>query len=131
MCPCLAKFSFVSLLLTALSLAADQQWNYQKQGPDVWSDTYPACKGHAQSPIVIHTACTQYQPFVPFRFSSTYDATRTFTLTNDGHTITGKPKGSDSSPFKLTGGGLTGTFEFVNFHLHWGENYKSGSEHQV
>ena len=33
--------------------------------------------------------------------------------------------------FRLAGGGLNGTFEFVNFHLHWGENHKSGSEHEV
>jgi len=26
---------------------------------------------------------------------------------------------------------LNGIYQFVNFHLHWGENYKSGSEHQV
>ncbi|CAF4666049.1 unnamed protein product, partial [Rotaria sp. Silwood2] len=54
-----------------------------------------------------------------------------FNVLNNGHTIVGTYNANDSSPFKLTGGGLNGTFEFSNFHLHWDENSKSGSEHRV
>ncbi|CAF1141717.1 unnamed protein product [Adineta ricciae] len=106
-------------------------WNYRDLGPDVWSDTYPLCASRSQSPINIKTACTTFQPFVPFQFSSSYSVTNNFTLRNNGHTIVGQYSGNDSSSFNLTGGALNGTFRFVNFHLHWGENYKSGSEHQV
>ncbi|CAF4254724.1 unnamed protein product, partial [Rotaria sordida] len=38
---------------------------------------------------------------------------------------------SNLSGLKLAGGDLPGTLELVNFHLHWGENHKSGSEHEV
>jgi hypothetical protein len=72
-----------------------------------------------------------YQALPSFSFSSSYDRTYDFKLTNTGYSITGKYNGNDSSPFRLTGGGLQGTFEFVDFHLHWGENYRSGSEHPV
>ncbi|CAF0997586.1 unnamed protein product [Adineta steineri] len=106
-------------------------WNYHDLGPDVWSDTYPTCAAHSQSPINIQTACTDYQSFTPFSFQSGYNLTHNFTLHNNGHTIVGRYTGNSSTTYTLTGGGLNGTYEFLQFHLHWGENYKSGSEHQV
>ncbi|CAF3183809.1 unnamed protein product, partial [Rotaria sp. Silwood2] len=114
-----------------MSISANQ-WNYGNLGPDVWSEYYPLCDGKSQSPINILTACTVYKDFKPFTFISTYDEKHTFTLKNNGHTIIGISNNEyKQSPIQLTGGGLNGTFEFVNFHLHWGENYKSGSEHQI
>jgi carbonic anhydrase len=113
------------------SLSAEPHWNYRELGPDVWPDFYPTCGRTAQSPINIKTACTIYQSYAPFQFSSAYDLTQDFTLTNNGHTISGAPVDKTKFPLTLTGGGLTKPFTFVNFHLHWGENYKSGSEHQL
>ncbi len=113
---------------------ADQNhtWNYEEYGPDVWSETYPTCGGQLQSPINILTACTVYKNFTPFIFGSEYNEQHNFTLTNNGHTIIGTFNNEINLPdFRLTGGDLNGTFEFVNFHLHWGENAKSGSEHEV
>ncbi|CAF4806425.1 unnamed protein product [Rotaria sp. Silwood1] len=108
------------------------QWNYGDLGPDIWSEHYPSCDGQSQSPINILTACTVYKDFKPFTFISTHDEKHYFTLKNNGHTIIGTINNEyKQSPIQLTGGGLNGTFEFVNFHLHWGENYKSGSEHQI
>jgi carbonic anhydrase len=110
----------------------DLDWNYEGNGPDVWSEIYPACGGQLQSPINILTACTVYKNFTPFKLGSGYNENHNFTLTNNGHTIVGTFNNeSKLSAFRLTGGDLNGTFEFVNFHLHWGENHKSGSEHDV
>jgi len=110
----------------------NQSWNYAENGPDVWSETYPTCGGQSQSPINILTACTVYKNFTPFIFGSGYNEEHNFTLTNNGHTIIGTFNNETKLPaFRLTGGDLNGTFEFVNFHLHWGENQKSGSEHEV
>ena len=37
----------------------------------------------------------------------------------------------DKIPY-ITGGGLNGTYEFAQFHLHWGgEDSTKGSEHQI
>jgi len=120
------------LLPTIVDSTTSNTWNYADIGPDVWGDKFPLCKGHLQSPINILTACTTYQSFAPFRFSSAFNSINDFTLLNNGHTITGTYKGDNPSSLKLVGGGLEdGTFVFDNFHLHWGENYKSGSEHQV
>ncbi len=113
---------------------ADQvpEWNYGEYGPDVWSEQYPTCGGQLQSPINILTACTTYKNFTPFVFGSGYNEEHNFTLRNNGHTIMGtfnnEPK---LSAFRLQGGDLNGTFDFVQFHLHWGENHKSGSEHEM
>ncbi|CAF1015927.1 unnamed protein product [Adineta ricciae] len=108
------------------------QWNYGDLGPDVWSDFYSICGRRAQSPINIRTPCTVFQSFKVFTFSSAYTQTRKFKLLNNGHTIVGTYIDTNrSSPYELNGGGLNGTFKLTNFHLHWGENYKSGSEHRV
>jgi carbonic anhydrase len=124
-------FISISILLTIIHLTTSNVWNYRDLGPDVWSDNYPSCAGRSQSPINIQTACTTYRSLLPFQFSLNYNLTLNFTLTNNGHTIVGTYEGNNPSSLTITGGGLNGTFQFVNFHLHWGENYKSGSEHQV
>jgi carbonic anhydrase len=124
-------FISISVLVNIICSTTDENWDYGKLGPDVWNDAYPSCAGRSQSPINIRTACTTYQTFTPFYFSSAYTQTHNFMLINNGNTIIGTYNGNDLSPLKLTGGGLHGTFEFVNFHLHWGQNYKSGSEHQM
>ncbi|CAF4788768.1 unnamed protein product [Rotaria socialis] len=107
-------------------------WNYGEFGPDVWDDEYPSCAGRSQSPVNIRTACTIYQSFEPFHFAQDYNVSHNFTLINNGHSILARysPENNETL-FQVTGGGLNGTFEFLNFHLHWGQNYKSGSEHQI
>jgi len=121
----------ISLYLHSLNAATSSHWNYDALGPDVWSDLYSTCDGLSQSPINIKTACTTYQEFAAFSFSSAYDLAQKFTLTNNGHTISAEQVNASAYPLTLTGGGLSETFTFVNFHLHWGRNYKSGSEHQL
>jgi len=59
--------------LCIICSTTDENWNYHNLGPDVWSDAYPSCAEHSQSPINIRTACTIYQPHTPFHFSSTYE----------------------------------------------------------
>ena len=108
-----------------------QTWNYGVLGPEIWEDLYPVCGGRLQSPINILTACTVYQIYPEFRFSSGYNQPLDFTMLNDGSTIDDNPREMNTSNFRLTDGGLNGTYEFLNFHLHWGENYRAGSEHQM
>jgi carbonic anhydrase len=121
----------IIVLLTVIYSSVTSDWNYGQEGPDVWSDQYPLCARHSQSPIDIKTACTIHRSFEPFGISSAYSQSRNFTLINNGHTISGTLKDNNSSSLKLVGGGLIGTYQFSSFHFHWGENYKSGSEHQV
>jgi carbonic anhydrase len=114
-----------------ISLSFDPHWNYRELGPDVWKDFYPTCGSTAQSPINIKTQCTTYQSYLPFQFSSAYNLTQYFLLKNNGHTIVAEQMNKTAFPLILSGGGLNEAFTFKNFHLHWGENYNSGSEHQL
>ena len=127
------EFPILNLIISLswIGSSISVQWNYDEQGPDVWSDEYPSCAGQAQSPIDIRTACTTYQSFPSFEFSTGYNEVQNFTLINNGHTISGVLSKEDLSRLTIIGGGLDGTFVFSSFHFHWGENYKSGSEHQV
>ncbi|CAF1320591.1 unnamed protein product [Didymodactylos carnosus] len=121
---------FLSTLLLILTHKADStNWDYSKHGPHVWSETHPKCAGHNQSPINIQTACTVYRNFKPFHFTPDHSKQVKFTLKNNGHTITAEPDGPVT--LSLTGGNLIGKFDFKGFHLHWGPNHNTGSEHQV
>lgn len=51
-----------------------------------------------------------------------------YTLQNNGHTL---HVGFAANFFKVSGGGLEGTYTTVQFHLHWGENKDEGSEHTM
>ena len=124
--------SLFSIFLWSLTDGFGRVWDYHRLGPDTWSDRYPSCAGQYQSPINILTACTKYKSFSSFQFSTGYSQSEHFSIENNGLTIMGTLMNPNhSANFQLKGGGLNGTFELANFHLHWGENYRSGSEHQV
>jgi carbonic anhydrase len=109
---------------------ANVHWNYGEYGPDVWSEIDPSfkCNGHNQSPINIRTACAIKKAFTPLSLTEAHTSPLKFTLTNNGHTIEAKTSASNLS---VTGGDLNGKFTFSSFHIHWGTNARSGSEHQM
>ena len=104
-------------------------WDYSEHGPDVWSEIYPNCNGQRQSPINIRTACTIKQDFSNLSLSFRHTESLSFTLINNGHTLQGKT--IHSPTLTMNGANLDGTFSFDSFHLHWGPNPNSGSEHQM
>lgn len=115
---------------TAPHASGSEEWNYNALGPDVWPDLYPACGGSEQSPIDISVWTTRFQRFSRFNLSPSYFITQQFQLLNNGHSISATLVNQNPT-LSVTGGGLPGTYRFVNFHFHWGENYASGSEHRV
>ena len=114
-----------------VSSSNGDEWNYGSKGPDIWPDLFPTCGQRSQSPINIRTTYTIYKDLPCFQFSSQYDRKQDFRLTNNGHSISVVQVNSTASPPILTGGGLNESFIFRNIHIHWGENYGSGSEHQL
>ena len=114
-----------------LSLTKCSDWDYHQNGPDVWQDFDQMCASSSQSPINIKTVCAVYKSFNQFNFSETYNISQNFSLNFNKHSINGSLIDQEEYPLHLTGGGLNGIYKFVNFHLHWGENYASGSEHEV
>lgn len=121
---------FVLLYSTNIS-SAQEHWNYRGEGPDVWPELDPGCAGKFQSPINIKTSCTIPRSFTPFRLSPGYNVTQDFLFLNTGHGIRAVPLNASVYPLTVSGGGLNGTYWLANFHMHWGENYNSGSEHQM
>lgn len=124
-------FIIAMYLVLVIDQTIGQAWDYHALGPDVWGDSFPLCRSRSQSPININPACTQYEPIAPFQFTPAYSTAQNLTLFNNGRTILGTSTGNGATPLLLTGGGLNGTYQFYNLHLHWGENYRTGSEHQV
>lgn len=126
------SFLLICLILFYIfHLSIGSGWNYGEDGPDVWKIHYPQCGKSSQSPINIKTPCTVYRSYASFNFSPAYYLTQTFNILNNGHTIVATLANDPSPSLTVSGGGLDGIFSFVNFHLHWGENYRSGSEHRV
>lgn len=107
----------------------NNSWNYENSAE--WSKNYPCANGFSQSPIDINPIQTISERYSPFIFSSKYHSNQIFTLTNHGQHLISTLDQSRSKDLYLTGGGLIGEYTFVNFHLHWGENNRHGSEHQI
>jgi len=105
-------------------------WNYDN--PNDWSKDFPCANGLCQSPININTIDTFPEFYPKFEFSSSYFRDQVFTLTNDNQQITVELKHQiDENELWFQGGGLTGRFHLINFHLHWGRNHRHGSEHEL
>ncbi|CAF1130500.1 unnamed protein product [Adineta steineri] len=108
-------------------------WDYDD--PSAWSKHFPSAAGLCQSPINIISNDTALESYPLLIFSPKYNSNELFTLTNNGHqvavTLAQHTYGQNENDLWFTGGGLTGQFYFVNFHLHWGRNDRHGSEHEI
>ena len=108
-------------------------WSYDE--PFEWSKHFPSAAGFRQSPIDINTHETIPESYPLFIFSSKYNSNELFKLINNGHQVTAtladRTFGQNEKDLWFVGGGLTGQFYFVNFHLHWGRNDRHGSEHEI
>ncbi|CAF1595514.1 unnamed protein product [Rotaria magnacalcarata] len=112
--------------------ASDDYWSYDN--PNTWHEKFPAAGGRLQSPINIKLNETVRKHYPPFVFSSHYKDKLLFTMKNTGHQVAvtlAKINDVGQPDLWFTGGGLDGTFHFINFHLHWGSNDRHGSEHEI
>jgi len=108
-------------------------WDYDN--PSEWQKHFPSAAGLYQSPIDINSHKTVLRHYPLFIFSDKYQSNEIFKLINNGHqvaaTLADHTYGQSEKDLWFTGGGLTGQFYFVNFHLHWGNNDRHGSEHEI
>ena len=96
-----------------------------RTGPAKWKGDCQT--GKKQTPIDIISNDTIKKDFDAFTLKN-YDQKPyvNFTATNNGHSLV------ISFPdkfYSVSGGGLTGEFNTVQFHLHWGKTNMNGSEH--
>lgn len=129
----------------------DYHWGYEGvYGPACWGIKYDLCNGMKQSPIDIpkSTFLNTAAETTPLKMSS-YSSIRfsTFTNTgenygpgddrvsngvfhNNGHTAQlNADTAIGATQGILSGGQLTGDYQILQLHFHWGANDNQGSEH--
>ncbi|MPC15313.1 Carbonic anhydrase 2 [Portunus trituberculatus] len=94
-----------------------------------WPAIFDKCVGDRQSPVALKTSSAV--TFTPASFVlNNYDTVPTkMTALNNAHTAQFMLE-SPSVPF-VSGGGLDGNYNFLQFHLHWGADDTLGSEHTI
>ncbi|XP_015263362.1 PREDICTED: carbonic anhydrase 15-like [Gekko japonicus] len=113
-------------------------WCYDSQdlkcGPSHWKDITQSCGGDNQSPVNIERKKTQRDMSLDEISFEGYDQAPAgrWKLLNDGHTVTMNLDGASAAEqINITKGGLQDTYRALQFHFHWGDVNKNGSEHTV
>lgn len=102
-------------------------WGYgSENGPQTWSQTYPTAAGERQSPVDISPDAVK--PLHTKKLTWKYIPEIKKSLKNNGHSWMVTVNGFGS---ELTGGPLNGKYILEQFHCHWGDNDKVGSEHTI
>ncbi|XP_076106508.1 uncharacterized protein LOC143075096 [Mytilus galloprovincialis] len=107
-------------------------WSYfGDSGPDHWSDHYPRCNGHRQSPIDIRTGDVEFASWLTelqfYGYDKNLGQGDPCTIKNNGHTASM----AITHSLKLRGAHLNGDYQLAEMHLHWGHNNSRGSEHAL
>ncbi|XP_078682301.1 carbonic anhydrase 2-like isoform X2 [Branchiostoma floridae x Branchiostoma belcheri] len=130
----------IALVLFSTADAQHGSWGYTGDsdrpglsaciGPSTWATNFPNfCNGQKQSPIDVSTKTATQKSFQPLNFKGfdTPPADAQMRIKNNGHAIqvdllskTGK-----TDNYQISGGGLPGTYNVLQFHFHW------GSEHTI
>lgn len=130
--------AFTVAIMAGISAASGgiSSWGYDNgpEGgrPGNWSDNYPTCGGNAQSPINLDETIATYDSALGALELTGYGSLQTnkeLVMTNNGHTVSVAVTGN--ATISLGVPGLTGVYNLVQFHLHWGTVDAQGSEHTV
>uniref|UniRef100_A0A3B3QYY8 Carbonic anhydrase n=1 Tax=Paramormyrops kingsleyae TaxID=1676925 RepID=A0A3B3QYY8_9TELE len=106
-------------------------YNNASCNENVWvSEPLGFCNGTRQSPLNINTTSVKgNSSLIAFNFTGFSNRNTMTTIENTGHTV--KVTLGDGL-VKISGGGLPGTYDAQQFHLHWGNGSDvPGSEHTV
>ena len=103
-----------------------QYWDYSEEyGPKNWEYLWHTTT--QQSPVDIVTENVKYdRSLEPFKFDTTPIK---LSYLNNGVNALVTPK--DKKQILITGGSLGNTYEFMQFHLHYGEVDSCGCEHTI
>ncbi|XP_048021774.1 carbonic anhydrase IV c [Megalobrama amblycephala] len=128
--------SILSLLsvLFAIKLCSGE-WCYQSQfscedkckGPSEWKKYFPNCGGQRQSPINIVTSKVKPDSKLTSFIFEAHENIFNMSVENHGQSA----HFTLPQSVRLRGGGLSGIYKAIQFHLHWGEDGGQGSEHSV
>lgn len=103
------------------------EWDYSDTNS--WAVNFPSANGRNQSPIDIISSLSEYDESLKTnQFELNFDLNCFIELKNNGHTFVVSAASDTSS---VSGGLLPNSYKFGQFHMHWGLNESSGSEHFV
>ncbi|CAF1629380.1 unnamed protein product [Rotaria magnacalcarata] len=105
-------------------------WDYSiLHGPTMWCRMFPQLLDKKfQSPIRIYTDLCEYEPLLArHSFIFETDVNCCQTLENTGHSFQVSGQGYSY----ITRGPVLDEYQFLQFHMHWGENDSEGSEHVI
>ncbi|XP_078068213.1 carbonic anhydrase 7 isoform X2 [Mustelus asterias] len=105
-------------------------WGYgHEDGPLNWHKQFPFAEGDRQSPIDIVPAQAVYDAnLVPISIS--YSACTSLSICNNGHSVMVEFEDCDDKTV-VSGGPLENPYKLKQFHFHWGQRGRQGSEHTV
>uniref|UniRef100_A0A8C5N1E6 Carbonic anhydrase n=1 Tax=Leptobrachium leishanense TaxID=445787 RepID=A0A8C5N1E6_9ANUR len=114
------------------SRAAEEHWCYEVQvcgsnclGPRRWNELGD-CGRQAQSPINIITHNLQHNTSLNAFTFVNYETAYLVNISNNGHSAK-----VDLAGQSISGGGLSGSYNALQLHLHWGSENSTGSEHTI
>ena len=111
-----------AVIFTVVQSSSDYSYSSQYLWPG------ECTTGRRQSPINILTNSLQCSAYLkPLLLNHQYYTPMSGTWENKGHTVQFTPQ-ADTNAYMLTS---IGTYRLVQFHMHWGVNAGSGSEHYV
>ena len=130
----MTSFAAVTLILV-VSLSGSRKvqavdeisWNYTDQ--EFWTTVEKwFCDGERQSPIDIDTTMLATSGDLIDLVLTNFNQSFAGNFKNTGHTVQFTPNpGSPNALFR----NHRGTYELLQFHLHWGANANQGSEHTL
>ncbi|XP_041047737.1 carbonic anhydrase 7 isoform X1 [Carcharodon carcharias] len=105
-------------------------WGYGgDNGPLNWHKQFPFAQGERQSPIDIVPAQAVYDAnLTPISIS--YSACTSLSICNNGYSVMVEFEDCNDKTV-VSGGPLENPYKLKQFHFHWGQRGREGSEHTV
>ncbi|XP_053135029.1 carbonic anhydrase 15-like isoform X3 [Hemicordylus capensis] len=130
--------TFLTLSFFVQASTASGIWCYESQdpkcGPLHWKNVTQNCGGMYQSPINIDRRKAQRDKNLDEISFEGYDQAPPgrWRLLNDGHTVVMNLDGASAAEqINITKGGLRDIYRALQFHFHWGDLNRNGSEHAI
>ena len=111
--------------------AHEHEPNFSYDRQDLWPENCNVASARSQSPINIATADVQENPNLlrALKFNNVWSTTLDGTFSNDGRVaiFVANKGGSETATYS----NHLGTYELLNFHVHWGPSNSQGTGHRV
>ncbi|XP_003460211.2 carbonic anhydrase 4-like isoform X1 [Oreochromis niloticus] len=122
----------VCILVPTTSCQQEPSWCYDREicNASTWPINYPQhCNGTRQSPInIVSASARPNDNLTEIHFENYNDTSKIDFIENNDNTVRVKLK----EGVNITGGNLSGQYQTVQFHFHWGNGSSvPGSDHTV